>query len=110
MTTAEILSLIVNAALVPLLAWGVSELTAFLKSRANNEALNKYFDMANDAVVTAVKEVMQTYVSTLKKAGNWTEETAKEALRMAKLKAQRSWERPAEAAGYRGRRRDMAYQ
>ncbi len=88
MTTTDILSLIINAALVPLVAWAVSELTAFLKSKANNEALDKYFNMANDAVTTAVKEVMQTYVSTLKAAGKWDEEAAKEALRMAKMKAQ----------------------
>lgn len=88
MELTDLITLILNAVLVPILAWAVSELTGYLKSKANNEALNKYFDLANDAVVTAVQETMQTFVSTMKKAGTWNEETAAEALRMAKLKAQ----------------------
>lgn len=88
MTTTELISIIINAALIPLIAWGIGELTAFLKTKANNEKLDKYFDMANDAVMTAVEEVMQTFVLTLKKEGKWDEETARQALEMAKIKAQ----------------------
>lgn len=88
MTVQDILALILNAALIPLIAWGISSLTDWLKTKANNERLNKYFDIANDAVITAVTEIMQTFVSELKKNGEWTPERAQEALQRAKLRAQ----------------------
>jgi len=86
-TKTEIITLIINAMLLPLITWGISELTAYLKKKVSNEALNKYFDQACDAVVTVVREVMQTFVSTAKKNGTWNKETADEALALAKAKA-----------------------
>ena len=88
MTIQEILALLIQAAIIPLAAWGVSALTDWLKTKADNERLNKYFDIANDAVITAVTEIMQTFVGELKKSGEWTPERAQEALQRAKLRAQ----------------------
>ena len=88
MTTQELITLLINAALIPLVAWGINELTSYLKAKANNEQLDKYFELANDAVITAVEEIMQVFVSAWKKNGTWTEEAAKDAFEMAKLKAQ----------------------
>lgn len=84
----EIIVLIINAAIIPLLAWAVSALTDYLKQKADNDKLDKYFDLANDAVITAVSETMQTFVSEMKKSGDWNKEAAARALSMAKLRAQ----------------------
>lgn len=84
----ELVALLVNAAIIPLLAWTVTSLTAYLKQKANNDKLDKYFDLANDAVITAVGETMQTFVSEMKKSGDWNKEAAARALSMAKFKAQ----------------------
>ena len=78
MTIQEIVALLIQAALIPLMAWGVSALTDWLKTKAHNERLNKYFDIANDAVITAVTEIMQTFVGELKKNGEWSPERAQE--------------------------------
>jgi hypothetical protein len=91
MTTNEILNILVPAlittVLIPFIATAFSALTNFLKTKANNAKLDKYFDMANDAVTTAVAEVMQTFVSEMKKAGTWDKETAEKAFAMARTKA-----------------------
>lgn len=84
----EIVSLLLNAAIIPFVAWAVSAFTAYLKDKADNDRLNKYFDLANDAVVTAVSETMQTFVSEMKKSGEWNKDAAVRALGMAKLRAQ----------------------
>jgi arginine deiminase len=91
MTLSEILNIAVPAlittVLIPFIATAISALTEYLKTKANNAKLDKYFEMANDAVITAVAEVMQTFVSEMKKSGQWNEESAKKAFEMAKLRA-----------------------
>lgn len=59
----------------------------WLKERTKNAALDKYMDRANDAVLTAVAETMQTFVTTMKKEGNWNKEAAKKAFEMSLLRA-----------------------
>jgi hypothetical protein len=88
MTTTDLITILVNAALIPVIAWGINKLFAYLDSKSKSVKLDKYLDMANDAVVTAVKETMQTFVLSLKNSGQWNEQTAKEALQMSVLKAQ----------------------
>lgn len=83
----SIITIIFSSVLIPLLVIGMNALVDFLKTKTKNEKLDKYLDKASDAIITAVQEIMQTYVSTLKKNGEWTEESAAEALEMAKLKA-----------------------
>jgi hypothetical protein len=87
MSKAEIIATLVSIVLIPLVTWLVDTLVKYLKEKTDNARLNKYYDIAADAVLTAVAEVMQTYVSTLKKEGKWTDETAAIALEMAKSKA-----------------------
>lgn len=83
----SIITIIFSSVLIPLLVIGMNAIVDFIKTKTKNEKLDKYLDRASDAVITAVQEIMQTYVSTLKKNGEWTEESADEALEMAKLKA-----------------------
>ena len=87
MDWTEIISIAINAIILPILAWGVAELTAYLTQKVKNETADKYIKLAGEAVNTAVKEVSQTYVSALKKSGEWTAENAQEAFRRAKITA-----------------------
>ena len=75
------------AALVPLLISFLNQKTAELKQRIGNEKLNRYIDIAEDAVSTAVTSVFQTYVDTLKKQGKWNDTTAEIAFTEARNKA-----------------------
>lgn len=92
MTTSEILNLVLptllTAVIIPLIIAAGRAISAYFKTKTTNEKMQKYFDMANDAVTTAVAEVMQTFVTAMKNSGEWNEENAKKALEMAKLKAQ----------------------
>lgn len=83
----EILSTIITLVLIPLLIVGTNAIVDFLKTKTKNEKLDKYLDKANDAIITAVQDIMQTFVTTIKNNGEWTEESGQEALTMAKLKA-----------------------
>ena len=87
METTEIISIIVTVILIPLATWAITALTEFLKTKTENAKLDKLLDVAQDAITTAVKEIMQTYVSTLKKSGEWNEDSARMALELARQKA-----------------------
>ena len=87
MEIADIIALIIETALIPILAWGVAKLTSHLDKKIENETAEKYVQFAVDAVYTAVQQTMQTYVSALKKSGEWNEETAEIAFNNAKALA-----------------------
>ena len=84
MELTDIIALIIETALIPILAWGVAKLTSHLDKKIENETAEKYVNFAVDAVYTAVEQTMQTYVSALKKSGEWNEETAQNAFNHAK--------------------------
>lgn len=84
MELTDIIALVIETALIPILAWGVAKLTAHLDKKIENETAEKYVNFAVDAVYTAVEQTMQTYVSALKKSGEWNEETAQNAFNRAK--------------------------
>ena len=84
MELTDIIALVIETALIPILAWGVAKLTSHLDKKIENETAEKYVKFAVDAVYTAVEQTMQTYVSALKKSGEWNEETAQNAFNHAK--------------------------
>jgi predicted O-linked N-acetylglucosamine transferase (SPINDLY family) len=73
--------------IIPLLIGIGNAIKNYVKTKTTNEKMQKYFDDAVDAVETAVIEVMQTFVTTMKKNGEWSEENAQKAFKMAKLRA-----------------------
>lgn len=87
MSKTEIIATVVSCIVVPLIGWLVATLTEYLKEKTTNAKLDKYFDLACDAVITSVKDTMQTFVSTLKANGEWDGTTAAQALEIAKAKA-----------------------
>lgn len=84
MEITEIIAIVIETALLPILAWGVAKFTAYLDEKIKNETAEKYVNLAVDAVYSAVQQTMQTYVSALKKSGEWNEETARKAFENAK--------------------------
>ena len=88
MEFSEILNIVLPILLTSVIIPLILSVGDYIKKQAKTEMQQKYFNYACDAVTTAVAETMQTFVSTMKKNGTWTEESAKQALEMAKLKAQ----------------------
>lgn len=87
MDTVEILSIVVTAVLLPLVGWFITVITDSIKERTHNSKLDKLLDIAQDSVTTAVQEVMQTYVDSVKKAGDWNSTTKDIAFEKAREKA-----------------------
>jgi hypothetical protein len=59
----------------------------WLKAKTKNATIDKYIDRANDAILTAVAETMQTFVTVMKKEGKWDAEAAQKAFEMSMLRA-----------------------
>lgn len=91
MTTSEILNLVIptllTAVIIPLLIGIGNKVKDFYETKTNSAKMDKYIDQANDAIITAVAETMQTFVTTMKNSGQWNEENAMKALELAKYKA-----------------------
>lgn len=70
-------------------AFGViaTALWNWLRAKMKSETLDRYINRANDAIMTAVAETMQTFVTTMKNEGKWNSETAKKAFEMSLLRA-----------------------
>jgi TRAP-type C4-dicarboxylate transport system substrate-binding protein len=86
MDATAIITLVVNAILVPLLMWGLAELSLYIRAKTaaikDNEiriAIEETLSAASDNIRIAVRETAQTYVDTLKKAGTFNEEAQREA-------------------------------
>jgi hypothetical protein len=74
---------LMSAVVIPMLLVIGRQISKKLKT----DMQQKYFNRAVDAVVTAVAETMQTFVSSLKSSGKWDGDTAKKAFDLAKNKA-----------------------
>ncbi len=59
----------------------------WIRTKTKNAALDKYMELANDAIITAVAETMQVFVTTIKNEGGWNDEAKAKAFEMAKIKA-----------------------
>lgn len=65
----------------------IKQKTKELKEKNNNDILDKYIDLALEAISTSVLCIQQTYVDELKKSGKFTKESQIEAFNLAKDKA-----------------------
>lgn len=87
MEVSEILSIVITAVLLPLVGWLMTVITESVKEKTHNAKLDKYLDQAQDAITTAVQDTMQTYVDSVKTAGDWNAATKKIAFEKARAKA-----------------------
>lgn len=80
----NIISVVVTSIVIPLITYLGIRLSAYLKTKIKSEKLHIHLENAIDAVTIAVSTVMQTYVDSLKKSGNFTAEAQKVAFLQAK--------------------------
>ena len=80
----EIVSMVASLVLVPILGFAINALCDYFKTKADNERMNKYFDLFRDAVTKAVQTTASEFVDSLKKYGGWTEEAKAQAFAMSK--------------------------
>lgn len=69
----------VELILVPLLFWGLSILSNFIKSKVKSARLEELIVLVDGSIRAAVSETQQTFVDELKKAGEFTPDKASEA-------------------------------
>jgi hypothetical protein len=65
----------------------LAALWSWVRSKTKNAKLDKYIDRANDAILTAVAETMQTFVTTMKNNGTWDADAAAKAFEMSMIRA-----------------------
>jgi len=92
--TPEVTTLIITAIVIPFFVQITRYITKLictkvdeLQTRLHNDTVNHLIDHAEDAVITAVDSVSQTFVNSLKNDGKFDQDSAKQAFGMAKDKA-----------------------
>lgn len=90
MTFSEIMN-IVAPYLVPAAVAALGVITTafwnWFKAKTKNATLDKYIDRADDAIMTAVAETMQTFVTTMKDQGTWDADAANKAFELSMIRA-----------------------
>lgn len=80
----NILSVIVTAVILPLISYLGFRLTTYLNNKIKDEKARTLLTKATEIVTNATRSVFQTYVESLKAAGNFGPESQKIALTKAK--------------------------
>lgn len=73
----EIIIVVINAIVAPLIIWGVMEGAKFLKEKSKNDKVDSLIDRISEIVVDAVGETKQTLVDGIKGTTEWTDEAKK---------------------------------
>lgn len=84
MTTNEIITLILQGIVVPLIIWGICEVRNYLYAQIENANIKRILAQATDAAEKAVHETMQTYVDAIKNTPDWNAEAQAKAFSKAK--------------------------
>lgn len=91
---SEMISTAITVVIIPILGIMTKYIVMLLKSKVaeleqniHNEKLNKYLNLAEDAIETAVISVNQTFVDTMKKQGAFDENAMEKSFHVAKNKA-----------------------
>ena len=79
MNINEIITLIVQSLLVPLLIWGILEGRNYLIKKIKNEQAKAIIAQATDAAQKAVAETAQVYVDAIKRTPDWDAEAQRKA-------------------------------
>lgn len=84
MTTTEIIALILQGVIVPLIVWGIYEARNYLEAKIANTTAQRILAQATDAAEKAVRQTMQTYVDAIKDTPSWSSEAQATAFGIAK--------------------------
>ena len=87
MNINELIAMIVQAILVPLIIWGLVEVRKYLTAKIKNAEVKRIIEQATDAAQKCAAEVGQTYVDNIKGTDKWTTENQQKALGLAMAKA-----------------------
>ena len=79
MNINELITIIVQSLLVPLLIWGILEGRNYLIKKIKNEQAKAIIAQATDAAQKAVAETAQVYVDAIKGTPKWDADAQKEA-------------------------------
>ena len=85
MTTTEIITLVLQGVVVPLVVWGIYEARNYLGAKIANTTAQRILAQATDAAQKAVSQTMQTYVDAIKDTPAWNSEA--QAIAFGKSKA-----------------------
>ncbi|MDO5016524.1 MAG: hypothetical protein Q4E09_05915 [Eubacteriales bacterium] len=83
----ELITLILQGVVVPLLIWGIYEVRNYLTAKVKNATARRILVQATDAAEKAVRETMQTYVDSIKDTPEWSVEAQRIAFDKAKHSA-----------------------
>ena len=75
MNINELITIIVQSLLVPLLIWGILEARNYLVKKIKNEQARAILYQATDAAQKAVAETAQVYVDAIKGTPDWDTQT-----------------------------------
>lgn len=92
--TSEMINAAITVVVIPILGIITKYIVLLLKSKitelehsVHNDTLNKYLNLAEDAIETAVVSVNQTFVDAMKKQGAFDENAMEKSFHIAKNKA-----------------------
>lgn len=77
-----------SAVVMAIAGWVGTVIVKYLGDKSQSRQVRDALDDARKALMTAVADVMQTYVNSLKEAGEWDETSEQEARTLAFIKAQ----------------------
>lgn len=84
MTTTEIITLVLQGVIVPLVIWGIYVVRNYLSVQIENVTAKRILMQAADAAQKAVSQTMQTYVDNVKNTPDWNIEAQRLAFAKAK--------------------------
>lgn len=73
--TTEIITLILQGIIVPLVVWMIYATKNYLSAKIANSNAQRILSQATDAADKSVRETMQTYVDAIKNTPYWNAET-----------------------------------
>lgn len=79
MNLSEVVTMIFQAVLVPLILWGLAELKQYLLVKAQTTEAENAIILADNIITAVVAETSQTFVDGLKASGEWNADKVKEA-------------------------------
>lgn len=84
MNATEIITLILQGIIVPLVVWMIYATKNYLSAKISNATAQRILAQATDAAQKAVSQTMQTYVDAIKNTPDWDAETQATAFGIAK--------------------------
>ncbi len=76
MDITELITMIVQLLLVPLVTWAVVELRKWILARTKASEIETALMLAERSIVAAVSTIAQTFVDNLRASGEWSPEAA----------------------------------